>query len=56
MSAPSIIHPWVSILLALAVSYVVFGGSALAFALDPDDRMITRAAWSLLQGYMQHKG
>jgi O-antigen/teichoic acid export membrane protein len=55
MSTASIVHPWFSILLALALSYLVFGGSALAFALDADDRMITGAAWSVLRGYAKQE-
>jgi len=48
-----ITYPWLAILLALALSYLVFGGMALAYALDPDDRMIARAAWLQLRGGMQ---
>jgi len=51
----SMAHPWLSILLALALSYLVFGASALAFSLDEDDRMIARAAWSLLREFMPGK-
>ena len=49
-------HAWLVILLALVLSYLVFCGSALAWSLNPDDRMITQAAWSLLRGYMPGKG
>jgi O-antigen/teichoic acid export membrane protein len=49
----SIAHPWIAILLALALSYAVFVGLALAFALDPDDRMIAGTAWSQLRDGMQ---
>jgi O-antigen/teichoic acid export membrane protein len=52
----SVAHPWLAILLALALSYVVFGGLAVAYALDPDDRMIARSAWLQLRGGMQKKG
>jgi hypothetical protein len=51
----SIAHQWLAILLALVLSYAVFGGLAIAYALDPDDRMIARSAWSRLRG-MQKKG
>jgi O-antigen/teichoic acid export membrane protein len=49
-------HPWFAILLALASSYVVFGGLAVAFALDPDDRMIARSAWAQVLGGIRQKG
>lgn len=52
----SITHPRLAILLALALSYAVFGGLAAAYALDPDDRMIARSAWSQLRGGTQKKG
>jgi O-antigen/teichoic acid export membrane protein len=42
----SIGHQWMVIVVALAVSYAVFAGTAVAFALDPDDRMIAGSAWS----------
>jgi len=48
--------PWLAILLALVLAYVVFGGLALAFALDPDDRMIARSVWSVVRGGMQKVG
>lgn len=48
-------HQWFVILLGLALSYAVFGGLAIAYALDPDDRLIARSAWSRLHG-MQKKG
>jgi O-antigen/teichoic acid export membrane protein len=52
----SVAHPWLAILLALALSYVVFGGLAVAYALDPDDRMIARSAWLQLRGGTWKKG
>jgi hypothetical protein len=52
----SVAHPWLAILLSLALSYIVFGGLAVAYALDPDDRMIARSAWLQLRGGMQIKG
>jgi O-antigen/teichoic acid export membrane protein len=45
----SMMHQWLIILVALAVSYAVFGGLAVAFALDPDDRMIAGNAWHQLR-------
>jgi O-antigen/teichoic acid export membrane protein len=45
----SIAHQWIAILLALVLSYAVFGGLALAYALDGNDRMIARSAWSKLR-------
>jgi O-antigen/teichoic acid export membrane protein len=51
----SIAHEWLAILLALVLSYAVFGGLAIAYALDPDDRTLARSTWSRLRG-MQKKG
>ena len=42
-------HQSLVILLALVMSYAAFGGLAVAFALDPDDRMIAGNAWSQLR-------
>lgn len=42
-------HQSLVVLLALVVSYAVFGGLAVAFALDPDDRMLAENAWSQLR-------
>ena len=49
-------HPWIFIALALALSYSVFGVLAVAYALDPDDRMFARSAWSQLRGGIQKWG
>jgi hypothetical protein len=49
-------HPWVVILAALAVSYLVFGALALGYALNPDDRMIAWSAWSHLHSGLQKWG
>jgi O-antigen/teichoic acid export membrane protein len=46
----SIAHQWLAILLSLVLSYAVFGGLAVAYALDPEDRKIARSAWSRLRG------
>lgn len=43
-------YPWLIVGLALLLAYVVFAGLAAAFALDPDDRLIARSAWSQLRG------
>ena len=51
-----IARPWLGILFALALAYFVFGGLALRYALDPDDRMIARSVWSQLLGGMQKLG
>ena len=51
----SIAHQWLAVLLALALSYTVFGGLAIAYALDADDRLIARRAWGRLRG-MKKKG
>ncbi len=53
---PLIMHPWLGIPLALALSYLVFGGLSLRFALDPDDKMIARSAWRQLRSGMQSLG
>jgi O-antigen/teichoic acid export membrane protein len=52
-SSPSIGRPWLVIALALVLSYAVFCGLAIAFALNPDDRMIASSAWSQLRAGMQ---
>jgi O-antigen/teichoic acid export membrane protein len=52
----SVTHPWPVILLALVLSYAVFCTLAFAFALNPDDRMIARSAWSQLRSGMQRWG
>lgn len=54
--AASMAHPWLVILLALVVSYAVFCGLAVAYSLNPDDRMIARSAWSQLRGGLQKWG
>jgi O-antigen/teichoic acid export membrane protein len=54
--ATSIAHPWLTILLALVLSYTVFCGLAAAFALDADDRVIARSAWVQLRSGMQKWG
>jgi hypothetical protein len=53
---PSLAHPWLGILLALVVSYAIFCAFAVAFALNPDDRMIAQSAWSQLRSGMQKWG
>jgi O-antigen/teichoic acid export membrane protein len=50
----SMAHLWITILLALVLSYAVFGSLAVAFALDANDRMIAQSAWSKLR--VQKKG
>jgi O-antigen/teichoic acid export membrane protein len=52
----SLAHPWLLILLALVVSYAVFCALAVAFALNPEDRMIAQSAWSQLRSGMQKWG
>jgi hypothetical protein len=52
----SIAHQWLVILFALVASYVVFGGLAIAFALDSDDRMIAGNAWSQLRDGLRKMG
>jgi O-antigen/teichoic acid export membrane protein len=42
----SMVHQGLVILMALALSYTVFGCVAATYAFDPDDRMIARSAWS----------
>jgi hypothetical protein len=46
-------NPWLVILLALGLSYAIFGSFALAYALDPDDQMIARSVWVQLRGNLQ---
>ena len=48
-------HPWIAVLVALAVSYLVFIALSLKYALDQDDRMIAVAAWTQLRGAFQMK-
>jgi O-antigen/teichoic acid export membrane protein len=45
----SMTHQAPVILLALVVSYAVFGGLVITYALDPDDRVIAGNAWSQLR-------
>jgi len=47
--ALSTMRPWLGILAAVAVSYIVFGVIALKFSLDDDDRMIAASAWAQLR-------
>jgi O-antigen/teichoic acid export membrane protein len=49
-------YPWVAVVLSLLLVYAVFGGLAVAFALDPDDRMIARSAWAQLRAGVQKFG
>lgn len=42
-------RPWLSVTAALAVSYIVFSGFALRFALDDSDRMIAASAWAQIR-------
>jgi len=43
--ANSVAYPWLVIMAALIVSYLIFATLAIAWALDPYDRMIARSAW-----------
>ena len=43
-------HSWLAVLVALAMSYLIFGLVALKYALDEDDRMIAVAAWTQFRG------
>jgi O-antigen/teichoic acid export membrane protein len=56
MGTGSMSHQWVVILFALLLSYALFGGLAIAYALDPDDRMIARSAWSQFRGGLRKLG
>jgi O-antigen/teichoic acid export membrane protein len=47
------IAPWIMVPVALVVSYGVFVGLVFASALDPDDRMIVRSAWTHLRAAIQ---
>jgi O-antigen/teichoic acid export membrane protein len=52
----SIVNPWLGILSALTLAYLIFCGLALGLALDPDDRMIARSAWLQVSGGMRNLG
>jgi O-antigen/teichoic acid export membrane protein len=52
----SMAHQWAVILFASLLSYAVFGSLAIAYASDPDDRMIARSAWSQLRGGLRKLG
>ncbi len=56
MGTSSMAHQWVVILFALVLSYALFGSLAIACALDPDDRMIARSAWSQFRGGLRKLG
>ena len=43
-------QPWVVIGAALLLGYLAFGGVALAFGLDADDRLIAGAVWTKVRG------
>ena len=49
-------HPWIVIPFVLFVSYAVFCSSAVAFALDQDDRMIARGAWTQVVNGLRKQG
>jgi hypothetical protein len=49
-------HQWAVILFALLLSYSLFGRLAITYALDSDDRMIARSAWSQLRGGLRKLG
>ena len=49
-------HPWLAVVLSLLLVYAVFGGLAIAFTFDADDRMIARSAWRQLRTGMQKFG
>jgi O-antigen/teichoic acid export membrane protein len=55
-STGSAVHPWLAVGLSLLLAYAVFVGFAGAFALDQDDRMIARSAWSQMRVGMQKFG
>lgn len=47
---------WLSLLLALTLAYTTFCGVAIIFALNPDDRLIARGAWTQVSGSLQKLG
>ena len=55
-STGSAVHPWLAVGLSLLLAYAVFIGLAAAFALDQDDRMIARSAWSQMRVGVQQFG
>jgi O-antigen/teichoic acid export membrane protein len=50
------VSPWIAVGLALLLGYAVFAGLAAACALDPDDRMIARSAWTQLRSGIRKFG
>lgn len=56
MVTGSMAHQWAVILFALLLSYSLFGRLAITYALDSDDRMIARSAWSQLRGGLRKLG
>jgi len=51
----AIFRPWIGILAAVALAYIVFAGIALMFALDEDDRMIAASAWAQVRASLQRR-
>jgi O-antigen/teichoic acid export membrane protein len=50
LSTISIVKPWFSIFIALALSYIGFILASLKFALDSDDKLIVQSVWYQLRG------
>jgi O-antigen/teichoic acid export membrane protein len=56
LSTASSGHQWAVVLVALILSYAIFGSLSAALALDPDDRMIAASAWSHLRAGLRKQG
>jgi O-antigen/teichoic acid export membrane protein len=56
MCTSAMAHQWVVIVFSLLLSYALFGVLAIAYALDPDDRMIARSAWLQFRGGLRKLG
>jgi O-antigen/teichoic acid export membrane protein len=55
-STGSSVSPGFVIALSLLLGYAMFGGLAVAFALDADDRLFARSVWLHLRGSIQKFG
>ena len=55
-STGSSVSPGFVIALSLLLGYAMFGGLAVAFALDADDRLFARSVWLQLRGSIQKFG
>ena len=56
MASGGVVHQWLVVMFALVFAYAIFGGLAVFFALDNDDRMIATSAWAQIRGGMRKVG